>query len=124
MFGDHSNCNTSFCKYQQSQTREEKEEEEKEEEEKEKEEEEVHDRMDYQDAGDHLTLADHISDLMAAETDNEVDTTLEDESSAQSGFSQSLEHLSDSLYHSDGVWRLPRCTSTTINQQPYQRVQE
>ena len=64
MFGNHNNCNTSFCKYQQSQTREEKEEE-------------VHDRIDYQDAGDHLTLADHISDLTAAETDNEVDTTPE-----------------------------------------------
>ena len=54
--------------------------------------------MDNQDAGDHLTLADHIYALTAAETDNEVNTTPEDELATQSVFSQSLEHLPDGLY--------------------------
>lgn len=35
--------------------------------------------MDYQDARDHIILADHISDLTADETNNEVDTTPEDD---------------------------------------------
>ena len=92
VFGDHSACNPSFCKYRQIENADEEENAVESDESSDDLEEVDHD------SEGHDTLIEQLSDLVAGETEYEAEVTPEDELAARSGFRRSLEHLPDGLY--------------------------
>ena len=93
VFGDHSSCNPAFCKFIEQGDDHGAQTEKDDDEEKEND-----DQAQSKYASPHQpsTLAEQISDILAAENDEEP--TPEDEVAAQSGYSQSLANLPDGLF--------------------------
>ena len=85
MFGDHSSCSSSFCKYVDEATEVPVDDDQSEEE-----------FMQQQEDQEPTTLLGHLNRIAEAET--EVEPTPEDELAALSGYTRSLSELPDGLY--------------------------